>query len=596
VRELSIPPIAVIPDHANLTDPLWRNAGESPNLALFARRDGDAWRDVTAAEFRDQVVALARGLIAAGLATGDRIGLLSKTRYEWTLFDYAIWAAGGVVVPIYDTSSPDQVQWILSDSGAVACVVETAEHARTLAGLRDRLPDLKLIWQIDGGVVADLVSEGESVEVAAVEERRRSRFADDLATLIYTSGTTGRPKGCVLTHRNIHTDVSNSIPGLPELFHTGSSTLLFLPLAHSFARLIQIGCMEGRAKIAHTADVANLLAELSSFQPTFILSVPRVFEKIYNAARQKAHAGGKGAIFDRAERAAVEYSEALDRGGPGLPLRLRHRVFDRLVYSRLRGALGGRCERAISGGAPLGARLAHFYRGIGVTVYEGYGLTETSPAANVNLQNAIRIGTVGRPLPGVTERIADDGEILIKGDMVFQGYWNNLAATSEVIDEEGWFHTGDIGELDADGYLTITGRKKEMIVTAGGKNVAPATLEDRVRAHPLVSQCVVIGDRRPFISALITLDQEALPGWLDQHGRPAGMSLEKARLDPDLRSEIQSAVDDANRAVSRAESIRTFRILPADFTIAGGDLTPSLKVKRTVVLKEYANEIAAIYS
>ncbi len=593
---MSVPPITVIPDHANLTDPLWRNASESPNLALFARREGNVWRDVTAAEFRDQVVALARGLIAAGVATGDRIGLLSKTRYEWTLFDYAIWVAGGVVVPIYDTSSPDQVEWILSDSGAVACVVETADHARTVAKLRDRLPDLKLTWQIDGGAVADLVREGESIEVAAVDERRRSRVADDLATLIYTSGTTGRPKGCVLTHRNIHTDVANSIPGLPELFHAGSSTLLFLPLAHSFARLIQIGCMEGRAKIAHTADVANLLAELASFQPTFILSVPRVFEKIYNGARQKAHAGGKGAIFDRAERVAVEYSEALDRSGPGLLLRLQHRVFDRLVYSRLRGVLGGRCERAISGGAPLGARLAHFYRGIGVTVYEGYGLTETSPATNVNLQRAIRIGTVGRPLPGVTERIADDGEILIKGDMVFQGYWNNLAATSEVIDGEGWFHTGDIGELDADGYLTITGRKKEMIVTAGGKNVAPATLEDRVRAHPLVSQCVVIGDRRPFISALITLDQEALPGWLDQHGKPADTSAEKVRHDPELHAEIQSAVDDANQAVSRAESIRTFRILPADFTIANGNLTPSLKVKRTVVLKEYADEIAAIYS
>jgi long-chain acyl-CoA synthetase len=596
VRELSVPPIAVIPDNANLTDPLWRNADESPDLPLFARRHGDAWRDVTADEFRDEVVALTRGLVAAGVATGDRIGLVSRTRYEWTLFDYAIWAAGGVVVPVYETSSPDQVEWILSDSGAVACVVETAGHARVLAGLRDRLPDLKLVWQIDDGAIADLVREGESVETAAVDERRRSRVADDLATLIYTSGTTGRPKGCVLTHRNIHTDVANAIPGLPELFHEGSSTLLFLPLAHSFARLIQIGCVEGRAKLAHTADVANLFADLASFGPTFILSVPRVFEKIYNAARQKAHASGKGAIFDRAERVAVEYSRALDRGGPGVLLRLRHLVFDRLVYSRLRNALGGRCEHAVSGGAPLGARLGHFYRGIGITVYEGYGLTETSPATNVNLRDTIRIGTVGRPLPGITERIAEDGEILIKGDVVFQGYWNNLAATSEVIDEEGWFHTGDIGELDADGYLTITGRKKEMIVTAGGKNIAPATLEDRVRAHPLISQCVAVGDRRPFISALITLDQEALEEWLDQHGRPADMSVEQARHDPDLRAEIQSAVNDANQTVSRAESIRAFRILPADFTVTGGDLTPSLKVKRTVVLKEYANEIATIYS
>jgi long-chain acyl-CoA synthetase len=591
-----VPPIAVIPEHANLTDPIWRSAEDSPDLAMFARREGDGWQDVTAAEFRDHVVALARGLIAAGVATGDRVGLLSKTRYEWTLFDYAIWVAGGVVVPAYETSSPEQVAWILSDSGAVACVVETNPHTRILAGLRDRLPDLKLVWQIDAGAIGDLIAEGESVDPAAVEERRRSRNAEDIATLIYTSGTTGRPKGCTLTHRNILTDVANSIPGLPELFHEGSSTLLFLPLAHSFARLIQIGCVAGRAKLAHTADVANLLADLASFRPSFVLSVPRVFEKVYNTAKQKAHASGKGAVFDRAEQVAVRYSEALDRGGPGLGLRLQHRVFDRLVYSRLRQALGGRCERAISGGAPLGARLAHFYRGIGITVYEGYGLTETSPATNVNLQQEIRIGTVGRPLPGITERIADDGEILIKGDVVFQGYWNNPVATAEVIDEDGWFHTGDIGELDADGYLTITGRKKEMIVTAGGKNVAPATLEDRVRAHPLVSQCVVVGDRQPFVGALITLDEEALPGWLDGHGRPADLPMERIRHDPEVRAAIQAAVDEANRAVSRAESIRAFQILPTDFTITGGDLTPSLKVKRTVVLKEYANEIAAIYS
>jgi long-chain acyl-CoA synthetase len=380
------------------------------------------------------------------------------------------------------------------------------------------------------------------------------------------------------------------------MFHEHARTLLFLPLAHSFARLIQIGVVQARATMGHAPDVKNLVDDLKSFQPTFVLSVPRVFEKVFNTAKQTAHAGGKGAIFDRAERVAITYSEALDSPkGPGLALRAQHALFDRLVYSKLRAALGGHCERAISGGAPLGERLAHFFRGVGVTVYEGYGLTETSPACNVNLENAVRIGTVGRPLPGVTERIDDDGEILVKGDHVFKQYWNNDAATAEVLDADGWFHTGDIGELDDEGYLRITGRKKELIVTAGGKNVAPAVLEDRVRAHALISQCMVIGDRRPFIAALITIDPDALPAWKKANGKPDDVDIADLVDDEHLRKAVQTAIDDANRAVSKAESIRTFRILPRDFTEATGELTPSLKVKRTIVLKEYADDIAAIY-
>ena len=420
--------------------------------------------------------------------------------------------------------------------------------------------------------------------------------ADDLATIIYTSGTTGRPKGCTLSHRNLYFNAANAVAAIPELFHEGATTLLFLPLAHSFARLIQNAVVRARCRMGHAPDVKNLVADLAGFQPTFVLAVPRVFEKVYNTARQRAHADGRGAIFDRAEGVAVAYSEALEQpGGPGLLLRLEHALFDRLVYGRLRGALGGRCRWAISGGAPLGRRLAHFYRGIGLTILEGYGLTETAPAAASNLPGAMRVGTVGRPQPGVTIRITDDGEILIKGDLVFQGYWNNPDATAEVLDADGWFHTGDLGELDDDGYLRITGRKKEIIVTAGGKNVAPAVLEDRLRGHPMVSQCIVVGDGQPFIAALVTIDEEGWPKWLASNAKPAGASVADLREDDDLRREIQQAVDDANLAVSRAEAIRKFTILGQDWSEETGEITPSLKVKRNVVLKRYADEIAAIY-
>ncbi|MFI6757871.1 AMP-dependent synthetase/ligase [Micromonospora sp. NPDC050417] len=607
MREFSVPPVVSIGDTANLTDPVWDNAEVAPDAVQFSRRTRgsgdtpatggrDGWTDVTCLQFRDEVVALARGLVAAGVEAGDRVALMSKTRYEWTLLDYAIWAAGAVTVPIYETSSADQVAWILADSGAVACVVETTAHALLLSGVREQLPALGQVWQIETGDLDELVTDGARTNPAEVESRRRATKADDLATIIYTSGTTGRPKGCLLTHRNLYADIANAVPVLPHLFNEGASTLLFLPLAHSFARTIQIGMIYARATLAHSSDPKNLVNELQVFRPTFVLSVPRVFEKVYNGAAQKAASEGKGAIFARAERVAVAYSEALDsRGGPGLALRMQHRLFDRLVYRKLRAALGGRCRDAISGGAPLGTRLGHFFRGVGVTILEGYGLTETSPTVAVNTINAMRIGTVGRPLPGVSVRIADDGEILIKGDLVFQGYWQNQEASAEALDDDDWFHSGDLGTLDGDGFLSITGRKKEIIVTAGGKNVAPAVLEDRVRAHPLISQCIVVGDRRPFVGALVSIDEDFWPKWLTAHGHPTETPVADLREDPTLRSDVQSAIDDANKAVSSAEAIKKFRILPRDLTEATGELTPSLKVKRAVVHQTYGAEIAAIY-
>jgi long-chain acyl-CoA synthetase len=596
VREFTVPATVTVPDDARLTDMVVDNAREAPEHVSFSRRTATGWEDVTAAAFAKEVEAVARGLIAAGVGAGDRVGIMSANRYEWSLLDYAIWTAGAVVVPIYETSSAEQVEWIVGDSGAVAVVVERPAHLAVVDSVRADLPDLRHVWTIESGAIDTLVELGRDVPESDLQSRRTAVRADDLATVIYTSGTTGRPKGCELTHRNLLYEAMSTADGLRMMFKEEGSALLFLPLAHIFGRMLEIGGVLNRAHLGHTADVKRLLEDFATFRPTFVVSVPRVFEKVYNASKQRAHADGKGRIFDLADRTAVAYSEALDRGRVPLGLRLRHKLMDRLVYSKLRAALGGRCDRGISGGAPLGARLAHFYRGIGITLYEGYGLTETTAGGTLNLENAIKIGTVGRPAPGVSMRIADDGEVLLRGDIVMRGHWRNEAATAEAIDADGWFHTGDIGSIDADGYLTITGRKKELIVTSGGKNVAPAVLEDRLRAHFLVSQCMVVGDQQPFIGCLVTIDQDAFPAWKKAAGKPADATVADLREDEDLRAEIQSAVDEANKAVSRAESIRTFRILPEDFTEANGELTPSLKLKRSVVLKEYADEVAAIYT
>jgi long-chain acyl-CoA synthetase len=595
VQEYSSPATFEIPATAALSDAVSERAAATPDHVAFSRSVDGRWEPVTSRVFAEQVSALARGMVAAGVRAGDRVGILSKTRYEWTLADYAIWTAGGVAVPIYETSSPEQAQWILSDSGAVAVVVETATHQSLVDSVRDRLPELRDVWQIEAGDLDAVAAQGSGISDQELADIRSRVNAESLATIIYTSGTTGRPKGCELTHGNLLyvAELAGSV--IPAMRAEDASSLLFLPLAHVFARIIQVGCVQNGARLGHTGDLTQLLADLGTFQPTFLVAVPRVFEKVYNGARQKAHAGGKGAIFDRAERVAVAWSKAQDTGGAGLGLNLQHKLFDTLVYGKLRAAMGGKVEFALSGGAPLGERLGHFFRGIGVTILEGYGLTETTGPSTVSGPDALKVGTVGRPAPGSAVRIAEHGEIQVRGPQVFRGYWNNPQATAETM-RDGWFATGDIGVIDDEGYVTITGRIKELIVTSGGKNVSPATLEDKIRAHPLVSQCMVVGDNRPFIGCLITLDAEALPAWLESKGRPTDVALGELAHDPEVLAEIQAAVDAANKQVSKAESIRSFEILPVEWTVEGGQLTPSLKLKRSVVMKEFSGEVEKIYA
>src|SRR5215468_1940301 len=587
MQEFSVPVAYVVQPEDNITDDVFRNAESWPDAVGLKRRTNGGWTSVTWRDFAAEVRETAAGLIAAGVQPGDRVGLMSRTRFEWSLLDYAILTAGGVIVPIYPTSSLEQVEWILGDSGAVAVVVETDDHAEMIAKARAKLPALGHAWQIDGsqfGGLTDLEAGGAEVTPQQVEERRRSRGAGDLAEIVYTSGTTGRPKGCMLSHGNIVSNTRNCMlnDGFPKVFNEHHSTLLFLPLAHSYAQLIQYGAIHSRTVLG-LVDMANAVAELPAYQPTAVLSVPRVWEKVYNSAKHRAVAEGHGKIFANAEATAIAYSRALDAGGPGLVLRLKHLLFDRLVYGKLRAALGGNVQYAWSAAAPLGTHLGHFFRGCGINVLEGYGLTETSPATNSNTPDAQKIGTVGRPIPGCTIRIAPDGEVLVKGDMLFQGYWDNGAATKDMIDDDGWLHTGDIGVLDDQGFLTITGRKKDLIITAAGKNVAPAVLEDRVRAHWLVSQCLVVGDAKPYIAALVAADADGLAQWKADNGRPEMATMRDLADDPALRAEIQVAVDEANKAVSQAESIKKFVILDDDLTEAGGQLTPTLKVRRAIV-------------
>ncbi len=597
VREFSVPATAVVAAEENLTDMVFANAERFADDVSFRQRRNGAWHDVGAREFAAQVLAAAKGFIGSGVEPGDRVGLMSRTRYEWTLLDFAIWCAGAIPVPIYETSSAEQVEWILSDSGATGLVVETDAHRSTVDDVVHKLAAVRQVWQIDAtsGAVAQLTTAGAQISDADVHARRRTLTADSPATIVYTSGTTGRPKGCVLTHRNLLAEVKANTTAFPELMEQGNSLLLFLPLAHVLARALGLTCVYARLTVGHTADVKNLVTDLGSFRPSFVVSVPRVFEKVYNTAKQKAHSEGKGKIFDASEAVAVRFSQARDAGGAGVVLRAKHLLFDKLVYAKLRAALGGRCTAAVSGGAPLGERLAHFFRGAGIPVLEGYGLTETSAAACVNTEKHYKIGTVGMPVAGTSVRIAEDGEILLSGEVVFGEYWNNERATKESV-HDGWFQTGDLGSLDDDGYLRITGRKKELIVTAGGKNVSPAGLEDRLRANPLVSQCMVVGDKQPFIAVLITIDEEYFPAWKSQHGKPETATPADLIDDPDLRADVQAAVDEANTSVSKAEAIKKFRILPKDFTEQGGEITPSLKLKRNVVSENYSADIAAIYA
>lgn len=594
--QFDVPAIVPADPDANIADLLVERVKATPHLALFSVPQGDGWRDVTAADFQTAVVALAKGFIAAGVQPGDKVGFIARTTYEWTLVDFALFYAGAVMVPVYETSSPAQIQWILEDSGATGLIVESLDHFQRFDEVRGDLPLVRDVWQLHLGAIDALTAQGASIEDAEVERRRQIAVGSDIATLIYTSGSTGRPKGCVLTHSNFVELSRNSYVSLNSVLSMpGASTVLFITTAHVFARFISILNIHAGVRTGHQPDTKQLLQALGSFKPTFLLAVPRVFEKVYNSAEQKAEAGGKGKIFHAAAAAAIEHSRLLEEGRK-IPfgLKIKFALFDKLVYSKLRTAMGGNIAYAISGSAPLGARLGHFFHSLGVVILEGYGLTETTAPATVNQGDKSKIGTVGPALPGVSVRLADDGEIEVKGINVFKEYWNNPEATAAAFDD-GWFRTGDIGSFDSDGFLTITGRKKEIIVTAGGKNVAPAALEDPIRANPVVGQVVVVGDQKPFISALITLDPEMLPTWLANNGLDGSMSLAEASRNAAVREEVQRAVDVANSNVSRAESIRKFTILESEWTEASGHLTPKMSIKRNVILTDFADEISAIY-
>ena len=595
MNEVTTPALVPSATAGNLTNLIAERAWFEPERITMSRPLGDGWQSVTAREIDEEVRATAKGLIAAGIQIGDRVAIMARTRYEWTILDFAIWYAGAVVVPIYDTSSAEQIDWILNDSSTVGIIVETPELRELVKTVQPS--HTKHVWVMTEDVLAALRNAGAQVSDDEIERRRAALVPDTLATLIYASGTTGKPKGVSLTHGNFLAECGNVVQGASDLFlKPGGSTLLFLPVAHVFGRMVQIGAINSGLHLAHCSDpLGRLPIDLASFKPTFVLAVPRIFEKIYNGAEARAEAAGKGKIFRKAAETAIAYSEAMDKKRISPLLTLKHGLFDKLVYSKIRAGMGGRVEAAISGGAPLGVRLGHFYRGAGVTILEGYGLTETTAGATLNLTGAHRVGSVGRPIPGTSIKIAEDGEVLIRGAIVMGGYWQNDAANAEVFDAQGWFQTGDLGKLDDEGFLYIVGRKKELIVTAGGKNVAPAVLEDRLRAHPLVSQCLVVGDNQPFIAALVTIDQDALKGWVTNH-KKEGASMADLANDPDLIAVIQTAVDDANKAVSKAESIRKFTILTTDFTIAGGHLTQKLSIKRHVVAKEFAKEIDQLFT
>ncbi|MEV8346409.1 AMP-dependent synthetase/ligase [Streptomyces niveus] len=608
VRQVSVPALVPPAPDGSLADIPFDNAQDAPDEAVLSRKEPDGrWRDVTATAFADEVRAVAKGLIAEGLRPGDRLAIMARTTYEWTLLDFAAWAAGLVTVPVYPTSSAFQTRWILQDSGAVACAVESAEQARLVSHERRQLPDLAHLWTFDTGAVDALRAAGAEVPDEELDARRAALSPASLATLVYTSGTTGSPKGCVLTHANFFAEVDNCIELLHPVFKSVSkepaSTLLFLPLSHIFGRMVAVGCLRARVRLGHAPSLRtdDLIADLAGFRPTFLLAVPYVLEKVFNTGRATAEKMGRAASFDRAARIARRYGQAVEAAatgtgpGPALPLRAARALYDPLVYRRIRAALGGKVVQAICGGSPLGGSLAAFYAGAGITIFEGYGLTETTAAATVTPPLKPRLGTVGWPLPGTSVRIADDGEVLLRGGQVFVGYWDLARGEPVPALDEGWFATGDLGALDDDGYLTITGRKKDILITSAGKNVAPAPLEDWLRAHPLIGQCLVLGDNRPYVTALLTLEPDGLAHWC-QMRKKAHLTREELVTDEDLLAALQRAVDEANRLVSRAESIRRFRVLPGSFTEASGQLTPSLKVRRAAVVEDFAAEIEELYT
>jgi long-chain acyl-CoA synthetase len=605
VREYSVPAPFTIGEYDNVVSSVYDHERDDPNYVILQRLVDGAWTDVTCAEAAAQIRSAALGLIAHGVQAGDRVAILSATRFEWMILDYAILSVGGVTVPIYETSSAEQVRWVLEDSGAVLAFTETEAHAQMVAELHNELPALRKTLRVEAlDELADAAAGADGAELVRRLDGLRSSAP---ATLIYTSGTTGRPKGVQLTHSNLLYETRGAATCFPTLLRQHERLLVFLPMAHVLSRALSMTAFANKVTLGYTSDIKNLVPMLQLFKPTIVVSVPRVFEKVYNTAELNARDSGRGRIFELAAKTAIAYSEALESGGlersdsgkgsggPNLLLKAGHAVFDRLVYGKLRAALGGDCHAAISGGAPLGKRLGHFYRGVGLSIYEGYGLTETSAAITVNRIGELKVGTVGKLVPGNAMKVAEDGELLVKGGVVFSGYWRNEKATAEAI-VDGWFHTGDLASIDTEGFLSITGRKKEIIVTAGGKNVAPAVLEDALRAHSLISQAMAVGDKQPFIGALIAIDPEAFDVWKQHHGKGADASVADLREDPDLVAEIELAVKDANQHVSHAESIRKFRILPCDFTVLTGELTPTLKVKRNVVAQKFAEEIEAIYT
>ncbi len=597
--EFSVPAPFTVGERDTVVSAVFDHERDDPDHVSFRRLVDGTWTNVTCAQAAAQIRSVALGLIASGVQPGDRVALLSATRYEWPIIDFAILAVGALTVPLYETSSAEQIRWVLSDSGAVLAIVENDAHADRVEQLRADLPELRTVLRIESsgpgalGALEELAEAGRDVAPGELDNRLAGIRSAEPATMIYTSGTTGRPKGCQLTHANLVYEIRGDKSCFPTQLAKGERMLVFLPLAHVLARAITIAAFANKVTLGFTSDIKNLVPTFGVFKPTLVVSVPRVFEKVYNTAEQNARNDGKGRVFDIAAATAIEYSQA--EGGPGLLLRARHALFDRLVYGKLRAALGGECRVVISGGAPLGARLGHFYRGAGLTIYEGYGLTETSAAITVNRVDDIKIGSVGKLLPGNSMRLGDDGELLVSGGVVFSGYWRNEEETAKAF-TDGWFHTGDLGAIDDDGFLTIIGRKKEIIVTAGGKNVAPAVMEDQLRAHPLISQAMAVGDARPFVGALITIDPEAFEGWKQRNGKDSGASVGDLATDPDLISEIDTAVKEANQAVSEAEAIRKFRIVPVDFTEDTGELTPTLKIKRTVVAEKFADHIEALYT
>lgn len=600
--------MAAAPQVGGLADAVFDHAESDPGRVALARKDDRGqWQDVTSAQFRDEVLALAKGLLAHGVRFGDRVALMCRTRYEWTLFDFALWTVGAQSVPVYPTSSNEQVYWMLHDSAVSACMVEHEDHAMTIGSVIDRLPLLKRLWQLDAGAVSELFEAGAHIDDDVVHRHRRAVTPDSIATIIYTSGTTGRPKGCVITHSNFMFESDTMVGRWEPVFHSRpgdeAATLLFLPLSHVFGRMVEVAAIRGRVKLGHqpVLQASALLPDLASLRPTFILAVPYIFEKVFNAARRKAESEGRAGAFDKAVEVAVRYAEALENRafglgpGPSAGLRVQHQLFEKLVYAKVRDAMGGRVRHAMSGGSGMARRLGLFFAGAGVTIYEGYGLTESTAAATANPPERTRYGTVGPPIPGTTVHIAEDGEVWLRGGHIFSGYLNDPEATDAVLKDK-WLATGDLGALDEDGYLTITGRKKDILVTSGGKNVSPAVLEDRLRSRPPVGQCVVVGDNRPYVAALITLEPEAMEHWLAVRKRPKDTPLARLCEDPELIADVQRAVDHANAAVSRAESIRRFRLVPGDFTEENGLLTPSLKIKRHAVVRTYAAEIESLYA